>query len=574
MKCNLREELRGRVQNVLPRMDLLPRRRAAVLAWRESDAAAARLCGATAPFWALYHPCPLGDAPEQTLRTCLENLAEERREGAVVCPDGVYLLWVWSGEKPAGLDTLTAQFRDRLSVRVEQCRLTADTDCAHDGVGRLWLVDPGVPGAADGLTALLLMGGLDVPLISGNLNVPARLQAALHSSVERDLARQLRDKLEALTEGTQDREKERFREEFGPTEQDLKTLLGQVPLLQDLPVTGAEALAERLEPEEGLMRRMARALWSGTSALQSITVRGLLEGLFGRPEGRAPNDWLLDRVLPELPRLCGDYISKLELRQRCFRQSLRLLTGEAAGLALYFQEQARAAQDQQKIQLDEALGRELTPHGTHPAQLLAAAEPELELWEGCVLSGLEAAWWGCVSEFFSQDSGLVRQAWEKWEELIRALIILGDMELGPQRVPAGLPGDWRQETPSTLLTGLYSQVEFTGEDAAVLAESARKRAEKAFRAVGLEETVLLWDGDSMDLLKESRSCTGQPLFEDRNGVLTARSNTGSVRVLPVQGLGRRLMWELRMSIRAERPGGAAQDWNRPGVVNQQSGEEG
>ena len=55
----------------------------------------------------------------------------------------------------------------------------------------------------------------------------------------------------------------------------------------------------------------------------------------------------------------------------------------------------------------------------------------------------------------------------------------------------------------------------------------------------------------MDLLKESRSRTGQPLFEDRNGVLTARSNTGNVRVLPVQGMGRRLMWELQISRRPD-----------------------
>lgn len=549
MKNNLREVLRGRVQNVLPRMDLLLRRRAAVLAWRESDAAAARLCGATAPFRALYRPCPLGDTPEQALRACLENLAEERREGAVVCPDGVYLLWVWSGERPVGLDALTADFRGRLPIRVEQCRLTAEADCTHEGVGRLWLVDPGIPGAADALTALLLLGSADESLISEDLKVPAQLRATLHSAVERDLARQLRDKLEALTEGEQAREKEHFREEFGPTERDLETLLGRVPLLQNLPVTGAKALAERLEPEEGLVKRAVRVLRGETDTGRTITVRAALEGLFGRPEGRAPNEWLLDRVLPVLPRLCGDYIGQLELKQRCFRQSLRLLTGEATGLALYFQEQARAAQNQQRIQLDEALGRDMPVRSSHPAQLLSAAEPELKLWESCVRSGLEAAWWGCVSEFFSADSDLVGQAREKREELTRALTILGGMELGPWREPAGLPGDWRQETPSTLLAGLYSQAEFTGEDAAVLAESARKRAEKAFRTDGLEETVLLWDGDSTELLKESRSRTGQPLFEDRNGVLTARSNTGSVRVLPVQGLGRRLFWELRLSLR-------------------------
>ena len=549
MKNNLREVLRGRVQNVLPRMDLLLRRRAAVLAWRESDAAAARLCGATAPFRALYRPCPLGDTPEQALRACLENLAEERREGAVVCPDGVYLLWVWSGERPVGLDALTADFRGRLPIRVEQCRLTAEADCTHEGVGRLWLVDPGIPGAADALTALLLLGSAEERLISEDLKVPAQLRATLHSAVERDLARQLRDKLEALTEGEQAREKEHFREEFGPTERDLETLLGRVPLLQNLPVTGAKALAERLEPEEGLVKRAVRVLRGETDTGRTITVRAALEGLFGRPEGRAPNEWLLDRVLPVLPRLCGDYIGQLELKQRCFRQSLRLLTGEATGLALYFQEQARAAQNQQRIQLDEALGRDMPVRSSHPAQLLSAAEPELKLWESCVRSGLEAAWWGCVSEFFSADSDLVGQAREKREELTRALTILGGMELGPWREPAGLPGDWRQETPSTLLAGLYSQAEFTGEDAAVLAESARKRAEKAFRTDGLEETVLLWDGDSTELLKESRSRTGQPLFEDRNGVLTARSNTGSVRVLPVQGLGRRLFWELRLSLR-------------------------
>ena len=46
MKPNLRDELRGRVPNVLPRADLLPRRRAAVLAWREDDETAVRLCAA------------------------------------------------------------------------------------------------------------------------------------------------------------------------------------------------------------------------------------------------------------------------------------------------------------------------------------------------------------------------------------------------------------------------------------------------------------------------------------------------------------------------------------------------
>ena len=37
----------------------------------------------------------------------------------------------------------------------------------------------------------------------------------------------------------------------------------------------------------------------------------------------------------------------------------------------------------------------------------------------------------------------------------------------------------------------------------------------------------------------------------RNGVLAVRSNTGLVRVLPVRGLGRRIMWELRLSARTD-----------------------
>ena len=102
---------------------------------------------------------------------------------------------------------------------------------------------------------------------------------------------------------------------------------------------------------------------------------------------------------------------------------------------------------------------------------------------------------------------------------------------------------------TALLAGLYSQAEFTGEDGAVLAESARRRAEDAFRVDGLEETVLLWNRDSLDLLFWSRNAAGQPLFEDREGTLTVRSNTGLVRVLPVGGLGRQLMWELRLSTR-------------------------
>ena len=551
MEPNLREELRSRVQNALPRMDLLPRRRAAVLAWRESDAAAARLCGAAAPFRALYRPCPLGDDPEQTLRACLEDLAEERREGAVVCPDGLYLLWVWSEAPPDRLRALTEEVRGRLPVRAEQCRLTADAACPPNGQGRIWLVDPGVPGAADALAALLLTGSLNAELAAGDPQAAVRLQATLHSAVERDLARQLRDKLEALTEGDQAGEKERFRGEFGPTERDLETLMERIPLLQNMPVTGWKALAERLRPEEGLLNRIARAFRDGQNGGKAIPVRAALEGMFGRPEGRAPHEWLLERVLPMLPRLCREYISRLELEQRCFRQPLRLLTGEAAGLALYFQEQAREVQSQKKIQLDGAMGRELKPRSAHPAQLLAEVEPELKLWEGCVRSGLEAAWWGCVSEFFGADSSLVRQAREKREELIRGLTILSAMELGPRREPAGQTGDWRKETPSTLLAGLYSRAEFTAGDAALLAEGARRRAEQSFRATGREETVLLWDGDSMEMLKESRSRTGQPLFEDRNGVLAARSNTGNVRVLPVQGLGRKVMWELRISRRPE-----------------------
>ena len=550
VKSNWREELRDRAQGALPRGDLLPRRRAAVLAWREADETAARLCAAAGRFRALYRPCPLGDAPEQALRSCLETLAEERREGAAVCPDGVYLLWVWSGEKPRGLEALTADFRGRLPVRAEQCRLTADTACAHEGQGRLWLVDPGVPGGADALAALLLTGGMDQPLRSGSHGVPIRLQATLHSAVERDLARQLRDRLEALTEGDRSGAREWFRAAFGPTERDLEAVLAGTPRLQDLPITGGDSLAERLNRGEGVVRRLGRVLRGERDKSGTVTVRTLLEELLGRPEGRAPQDWLLERVTPVLPELCRRCIERLELAGRCCRAPLRLLTGEAAGLALYFQEQARAEQRNRKARLDEALGRDITPRGAHPAQLLAELEEELALWEACVRSAAEAAWWGEVSRFFQADSGLMEQARAKQEELTRGLTILSAMELGPRR-QSGPPGDWREETPATLLAGLYSQAEFTGEDAAVLAESARRRAERAFRAAGLEETVLLWDEESTDLLARSRNAAGQPLFEDRNGVLAVRSNTGLVRVLPVRGLGRRIMWELRLSARTD-----------------------
>ena len=553
VRANLREELLGRVKNVLPRADLLPRKSAAVLAWREDDEAAAGLCAAAAErFQALYRPCPLGDRPEQDLRACLEALAEERREGAVVCPDGAYVLWVWNREAPDSLDGLRAAFRDRLPVRVEQCRLTAELSCTHNGWSRLWLVDPGVPGGADTLAALLLAGSLDQPLISGHPGLPVRLQATLHSAVERDLARQLRDRLEALTEGDRSEAGARFQAEFGPTERDMEAVLAGVPRLRDLPVTGGDGLEERLGLSgKGVVSRLARVFGGEAAGGGTISARALLEELLGRPEGRPPQDWLLDRVTPVLPVLCRNYIERLELAGRCYRQPLRLITGEAAGLALYFQEQARAEQRSGKLRLDRALGRDITPRGAHPAQLLAQVENELELWESCVRSGAEAAWWGEISRFFQADSGLMRQARDKQEELTRGLTVLSAMELGPGRQRADLPGDWRDATPSTLLAGLYSRAEFTGEDAAVLAEGARRRAEDAFRATGREETVLLWDRDSLDLLARSTSAAGQPLFEDREGELIARSNTGLVRVLPVDGLGRRLMWELRISARTD-----------------------
>lgn len=548
MKPNLRDELRGRVPNVLPRADLLPRRRAAVLAWREDDEAAVRLCAAAAErFRALYRPCPLGDRPEQSLRTCLETLAEERREGAVVCPDGAYVLWVWSKTPPDGLDELGASFRNRLPVRVEQCRLTAELSCTHDGWSRLWLVDPGVPGGADALAALLLTGSLEQPLLSSNPAVPVKLHAILHSAVERDLARQLRDKLEALTEGERSGVRERFRAAFGPTRHDLEAVLAGVPRLQDLPITGGDSMAERLSREERAAGWLGRFL-RGEAGV-TMTVRTLLEALLGRPEGRPPQDWLLDRVTPVLHQLCRSYIERLELAGRCCRQPLRLITGEAAGLALYFQEQARAEQRSCKARLDQAMSREIPLRGSHPAQLFCQIENELALWEACVRSGAEAAWWGEIGRFFQADSALMREARAKQEELTRSLTILSAMELGPQRQTVTLSGDWREETSATLLAGLYSQAEFTAEDSAVLAESARRRAEDAFRVDGLEETVLLWDRDSLDLLFWSRNAAGQPLFEDREGTLTVRSNTGLVRVLPVGGLGRQLMWELRLSTR-------------------------
>ena len=195
------------------------------------------------------------------------------------------------------------------------------------------------------------------------------------------------------------------------------------------------------------------------------------------------------------------------------------------------------------------MSREIPLRGSHPAQLFSQIENELALWEACVRSGAEAAWWGEIGRFFQADSALMREARAKQEELTRSLSILSAMELGPQRQTVTLPGDWREETSATLLAGLYSQAEFTAEDSAVLAESARRRAEDAFRVDGLEETVLLWDRDSLDLLFWSRNAAGQPLFEDREGTLTVRSNTGLVRVLPVGGLGRQLMWELRLSTR-------------------------
>ena len=341
--------------------------------------------------------------------------------------------------------------------------------------------------------------------------------------------------------------RERFRVAFGPTRHDLEAVLAGVPRLPDLPITGGDSLTERLNREEGASGWLGRFL-RGEAGV-TMTVRTLLEELLGRPEGRPPQDWLLDRVTPAMHQLCRSYIGRLELAGRCCRQPLRLITGEAAGLALYFQEQARAEQRSCKARLDQAMSREIPLRGAHPAQLFSRMENELSLWEECVRSGAEAAWWGEIGRFFQADSALMREARAKQEELTRSLTILSAMELGPQRQTVTLPGDWREETPAALLAGLYSQAEFTGEDGAVLAESARRRAEDAFRVDGLEETVLLWDRDSLDLLFWSRNAAGQPLFEDREGTLTVRSNTGLVRVLPVGGLGRQLMWELRLSAR-------------------------
>lgn len=538
---SLRQELYDRSKNYTLRTENLSPRRAALLVWSDTDAEADSLCRKTeAAFPNLFFVCPFHEAPEPSLSQGLDTLAKQHKEGAIVCPEGIFLLWVSSSQTlPANLAAITAS---PLPLQTASCLLTKHSPTLPAGSGMVWCVDPGLMNAQDTLAALILNGMLQLNFPCGKPQIPVRVRATLHNSVGRDLARQLRDRLETMT--CQDMDEERFRQLFGPTEGDCRSIQASLPGLQDLPIVGSEFLSD--QPVFSCILNLFPFFRNAEEKdRQATSAREILQKLFGSLENKEPHIWLLDRLRNVLPELCQKRISQFDLEQKFYCQPLGLLTGGAAELALRFRTQAENQWIVTRNRLEEALDATVYPSGSTPDELLSSICHATSLWTECAHACLETAWWEEVSKFLRENSELSKIAQDKLQEFQRGLVILNQMDLPPFREPADFAVNWRTSTLATLLDGLYSQADFTQEDFSVLISQIRHRA--PFRAVGFDKTILLYDASLWKLLKGCSDKYGYPLFEEQDHTLVVQGNAGRVVAQMIPGLGRKLLWEVQIS---------------------------
>lgn len=538
---NLRSQLREQSRRSL-RVSTSRRTRAAVLVWWEKDKAADALCRAISPaFHSLYRSRPVNAASDLS-----SYLLDLQHSGELTDSSAVYLLWVWNQTPPPDLGVIMQPFENQPRfLTADVCRISNTADASIAGYRYEWRIGADTTSDADTLAVLLMLASTtDIPLDPRTSGQIFRVRSTLNNSVERDLARQLIERLEGMLEGDRRHWEERFRNAFGPHKSVIESLYNSLPNPKDLPIPGVPRLADLLEKDDpGLITALRQWMNGSAERYASISVREALEALFGKAGHRSMCEHLR-MVLPEyLPALCKKRLNEMEIVGRCYQQPIRLLQ-EGASLSASFREKAYAGQLAKQEVCDKLLGQKFFPRGTSISAFLSGLENYLQIWKEYICCAVETAWWEETGRIFAADSRMMQEVCAQHEILDRGLRSIADIDIYSQRrEDVNFTIDWKGKTPESLLSGLYSQAEFSLKEAVQLIERSQASADQWRHGTRYRENFILYSG-SLAELEQVEDIHGQPVFHRNEGALSLCGAAGKLRILSLPQIGKQSLWEI------------------------------
>lgn len=531
----LQSQLREQSRRDLPQIGQ-PRQTMVLAGWK-GDSLAENLCEAIPQaFQPLYKRYLFGTASELT-----------NRLGKMIAAAGdqatpIYLIWVW-GERPAPdfrsvIQSFHKPFR---SVTVDVCRVNDASGAWPGGYRYGYYLHSDPAQAADELLSLLMLaatgrGTLDLPPAGQNF----QLRTTLYNSKERDLVRQLVEQLKGLLEIDQALELERFANAFGPNEEDMAHLYQLLPHPMDLPIPGIKRLATLLAGKE-------RSFIGGTGQHADVTVQDALEAFFGTSDNQALPEYLRSVLQRELPSRCRSYLSGLDLERRCYQQPICILRNWRY-LVSRHKESIRGQREENQKKCGNVLRGRFTPLGTGFSALLGAMNDYFKIWKEFMYCELKKAWWEEVDKIFDENSEIMREATAAYHRLSNGLAIATRLNMGPYVADSGgIPIDWRNKTPESILSGLFSQAEFSRDEIVQIIQNAQTQSDRQVPAEGMRETWMLYGG-VLDEINDFDD-QGRPVFRKKGESLAFRGATGHLRILSFQNaqMGRYVLWEIQIT---------------------------
>lgn len=559
----LQEQLRKKARDTLPFFDWRQCLREPILLWDEGDVEAARICGEVmeSPFGILCRN-RFGKSTGHLLDLVLERLCKQNLAETFSCPEGFYLLWVGSDPQPEwGFPVLKKARDSGVPVILDACVLMEEGGVLGqpaEGIRYRWRIAPGRLETSSTLSALLTAGAfLRESVVTGAGEARTFwVRSMLYNSVERDLAYQLQERLEAILFGGSADWRERFRKEFSLPAWKREQILQGIPHPQDLPMIGdPEALRQQ---SRGVAKRIFQTWFRRGTDGATVTVEGALGHLFGRLGERCMPVWLMDQLPEVLLKRCGKCAVDMQLIRWCWRLPLKFLLYTAAQCTEELYANAQAQYKKSKQQCEDALQKGFTIQGTQPEQLMAGLKGYWEKWETCAGCALEASWWGAVKRLVCSQE--IKQAvQEKWDALQSELAVL--RPAAARRRPdsgmySGASEDWRETSTAEILTGLISRAEFQDGDLTALLQDIQSQADKAIDAWRYRQTMLFADPDQLPRLERLRDEGGNPLLAaDGRGGLQGLSNTAKPRVVAIPSLGPYTLWEVSFDAEPVQTGG-------------------
>lgn len=518
----LQNQLRTQSRSSLPRVEAS--RRTMVLAWRENDTVAEELCQAISPaFCLLYRAFRVLDELDLTMH--LRDMITIGQEAPI------YLVWVWGQSDAPDLHHIKQLLQNLpQSVIIDVCRVNDTADAWPVGYRCGYHLNSNIEQAADALVSLFMLESAGREL----LNLPAdrqifHLSARLYNSIEEDLIRQLAGRLDSLLKSAHESWDQCFTDAFGPTRKDMERLYQSLPQPTDLPIPGAEGLANQHV---------------------NITVQEALKIFFGESDNIAMPEYLRSVLSEQIPSRCNRYLSGLAVRERYYQQPLDILQN---GRYLTSRHQKIIRDKREKLQEEcrEILRQEFTPRGTAFQALLDAMGDYFEIWKKCVCCEIEAAWWDEIDKLFDPNSQIMEEVNEYCERFSRGLQIVRacglDLDLESGGAATGNVLDWRGKTPVNILCGLSSQAAFSQDDIVRMIQDAQRQADRQLPVAGISETWILYGGELADL--QGLENQGEPIFNNIGQGLAFRGAGGHLRVLSFQDVraGMYNLWEIHIT---------------------------